>query len=196
MLTEREMDTKVCSKCREVKTLDGFSKNKTKKDGCQSKCKVCVKEYGAKCYAANPEKIKKKNAKYYAANPEKVKEQHAEYLAANPEKRKESQAEYKKAHPEKSRANTSNRRAAKSKAIPSWLTKEDWQDMDAINKEAKRIELETGTKMHVDHIHPLQGRYVCGLHCPSNLQILTAAENCSKGNKFTPYVESEIRVSL
>jgi len=232
MLTEIKMDTKVCRKCKEVKTLDGFSKDKSKKDGCQTKCKACKKEYDAEYRAANPdyqaeyraenpekvkegkikyraansekikeysdeyraanpEKIKDSNAKYYAANSEKIKEYNAEYYAANFEKIKDYCAEYYEANPEKFRARNSNRRAAKLEAIPSWLTEEDWQAMDAINKEAKRIELETGTKMHVDHIHPLQGKLICGLHCPSNLQILTAAENCSKRNKFTPYVESD-----
>jgi len=186
------MDTKVCSKCKSVKLFSEFSKDKSKKDGHQTKCKACAKEYDDKYYAANSEELKEYNAEWRAANSEKKKKYSAEYRAANPDKVKEYNAEYQKANLHKFRTYGSNRRAAKSKAIPSWLTKEDWQAMEDINKEAKRIELETGTKMHVDHIHPLQGRLICGLQCPSNLQILTAAENCSKGNKFKPYVESEI----
>ena len=114
----------------------------------------------------------------------------AKYRAANPEKIKE----YRAANPEKFRAKEAKRRAAKLLAIPSWLTKEDYQAMEAICKEADRLTQETGIKHHVDHIHPLQGKLVCGFHCPSNLQILTEFENCSKHNKFTPYVESELLV--
>jgi len=182
------LQSKVCSKCKEVKTLDGFSKRKASKSGYRSECKACNKEHYVKWCASNPDY----HAKYYADNLEKFREYSAEYRAANPEKIKEKDAKYRVANPEKGRAKCAKRRAAKRRAIPKWLTEDDYKAMEAIYDEATKLELETGTKMHVDHIHPLQGKLVCGLHCPTNLQILTEAENCSKGNKFTPYVESDL----
>lgn len=45
-----------------------------------------------------------------------------------------------------------------------------------------------GVDVHVDHIYPLQGRLVCGLHTHDNLQILLAKANIAKGNKSTEVI--------
>ena len=56
----------------------------------------------------------------------------------------------------------------------------------AIYAEAKRLSKETGVPHHVDHVIPLQGEYVTGLHVETNLQILSASANLAKRNRFTP----------
>ena len=65
---------------------------------------------------------------------------------------------------------------------PAWA---NMDKMNAIYKECKRISEETGILHHVDHIIPLNGRIVSGLHVETNLQIITAHENLSKHNSFT-----------
>ncbi len=75
-------------------------------------------------------------------------------------------------------------RAVKLNATPKWLTKQNLieiQDIYFCCSEYNRLLEE---QYHVDHIIPLQGEYICGLHVPWNLQILTAKENQNKGNKY------------
>lgn len=75
----------------------------------------------------------------------------------------------------------SKRRAARIERTPPWA---DLDAMRAIYAEAQRLTAETGTPHHVDHVIPLQGKLVSGLHVPSNLQILTGSENSKKRNRF------------
>lgn len=53
-----------------------------------------------------------------------------------------------------------------------------------IYKQAKKLSKETGIEYHVDHIAPLQGELICGLHVEWNLEIIPATENLKKSNKF------------
>ena len=86
---------------------------------------------------------------------------------------------------DESRREGSQRRAiALKRATPSWLTKEHHQQIKDIEAEARRLTKITGISYHVDHIIPLQGKNVSGLHVPWNLQILKAEDNLKKSNKF------------
>lgn len=133
---------------------------------------------------SNPEKVKAKVAEYRTANPEKLKASNAVWAKANPEKVKASITKYRKANPGKFLAQSNKRRAAKLQRTPNWLTPTDFKFMEAYYKLAKVIENHIGEKVHIDHVVPLQGRTVSGLHVPSNLKVMFAEDNLSKSNKF------------
>ncbi len=102
------------------------------------------------------------------------------YLLAHPEYRLAKERRWRARHPGAEQAKTARRLAAKIRATPSWA------NLDAIRviyREAARRTQATGIEHHVDHIYPLRGRTVCGLHVEHNLQILTKDENLRKCNK-------------
>ena len=75
-------------------------------------------------------------------------------------------------------------RASKLQRTPQWLDKEDLELIKDEYLMAKKLEEITGDVYHVDHIVPLQGENVSGLHVPWNLQVIPSKENLSKSNKY------------
>jgi hypothetical protein len=128
----------------------------------------------------NKEYLLKYRREFYARNKEYINVKCRAYKEANREELNKEVAQWYRDHPEVNRANRALRRAREKRAMPSWANKEK---MAAIYAEAVRLTRETGIVYHVDHIYPLQSDWVCGLHCETNLQILTAAENQSKSNR-------------
>jgi hypothetical protein len=99
-------------------------------------------------------------------------------------KHRESNRAFKKANPGKVNANTVKRRTAKMHRTPSWLTADDlWMIEQAYELAALRTKL-FGFSWHVDHVLPLQGKKVSGLHVPNNLQVIPWKDNVSKANRF------------
>ena len=82
-------------------------------------------------------------------------------------------------------------RARQLQAYPLWLTEAQEDQIDGFYREAAEREAETGELFHVDHIVPLQGKNVCGLHVPWNLQVLPATDNLAKNNRFDDWVGPE-----
>lgn len=78
-------------------------------------------------------------------------------------------------------ASEAKRRALKRNAMPAWS---DRTAIRAIYEEAKARIKATGQSWHVDHIIPLAGKSVCGLHVPANLRIIPGGDNLRKSNKY------------
>jgi len=85
---------------------------------------------------------------------------------------------------DKRNAAGAKRRTAKLNRIPNWSSKEDELKIKDLYIKAKELEKQHGIKYHVDHIIPLQGKLVSGLHIADNLQAISAAENLSKSNTY------------
>lgn len=87
-------------------------------------------------------------------------------------------------NPARVKANKIKYETKRNLATPSWVTKEDLKAMNAIYNEARELTKVTGKRHEVDHIIPINGEKVSGLHVLSNLQVLTQVENVSKSNIY------------
>lgn len=166
-----------CWKWRE----DNPDKMREKKRQWNAKNADKERERKRKWRAANREKARESNRRYIKANREGVRERDRRYRESNPEKRRELSRKWGARNPEKRAAYAAARKSRKLNATPPWA---DMAAIEAIYAERKRVSAETGIEHHVDHIVPLRGKHVCGLHVPWNLQILTASENIKKGNRL------------
>lgn len=97
----------------------------------------------------------------------------------DPSKVKQARDKWKRANAGKVNAATAKRRASKLQATPSWVST---KDIEGFYIMAKRLSDCLGVPHHVDHIAPLNGKGVCGLHVPWNLQVIPAIQNLRKGN--------------
>ena len=162
---------KVCTYCHVTKPMTSFHKKKSNKDGHQHKCIECRKELNAQYHKSEEAKINHKVArkKWKLNNKDKVKQQAA-------------------IHKEKYRAHYTyiqNLRYLSTKnRTPAWLDKDDMFLIEEAYSLAKLRDKVTGIKWHVDHIIPLQGKNVSGLHVPSNLQVIPAVINLRKNNRY------------
>ena len=175
---------KTCPRCKVEKESVEFHKQKVTKDGLYFCCKMCVKIANIAWKKANPEKAKANRTAWAKANPEKAKVSKVAWTKANPEKMKDNSAAWTKANPGKKNATTRKRQAAKLYRTPPWLTKKHYKEMQQFYTDARELSWLSEGGLVVDHIVPLQGKNVSGLHVPWNLQILPSSLNSSKGNKF------------
>ena len=183
--------SKICKKCKEIKYLDQFSKNITNKDGLQDNCKACNK-----VYRERPE-VEKRNKKYraspesrqyqreYNQNPEyRERERKRDMIPTRKQTRKKLEQLDRKNNPSKFTARTAKYRAIKLQRTPKWLNSEQLKEIDQFYLLAEELQWLSMELLEVDHIVPLRGKNVSGLHVPWNLQILPKPLNASKSNKL------------
>jgi len=174
------MVVKICSKCGLEKTK--FHKHKSRRDGLDSICKDCKREYDQQYHLENRDKRLADTKRWQSENPEKTIEYSIKSRVANGHNRVKRSRLWRKNNPDKRNAQCAKHRAHRIKATPPWLTDLHFQQMKIFYDAATRLTKEFGIAMHVDHIVPLNGKEICGLHVPWNLQVLPATDNLKKSN--------------
>jgi hypothetical protein len=132
-------------------------------------CMQCDLNYQIRVYKENPEKARQQNLKTYERTREKHLAQKKVYRQSNKAKVNALAKAYK---------------VRKKNRIPVWVDKDYmWLIKEAYELAQLRAK-QFGFSWHVDHIIPLQGELVSGLHVIQNLQVIPGIENIKKKNKF------------
>ena len=161
------MDSKVCTKCKEEKPLAEFYK-RSDRPSRRPDCKECQRN---------------KSSRYRDENRVEVNTQRRAHYAETADYQRSRRSEWASNNMGTVLATNARRKQSQRNRTPSWANE---QLIAAYYKEAKRLEELTGIQFHVDHIIPLQGELVSGLHVETNLQLLPAHENIGKSNSFDP----------
>jgi hypothetical protein len=190
---------KTCASCNQELAIDQFSMKTSATGLRQNSCKSCTKESLKRRRDADPEKTRAQlRASYMKHRDRRVSEMREAYqvnAAAINQKRRgmrplrrdalnEQNKLWRLANPDLVRAIGAEKRASRRLRTAGW----DRELTLLVTREAARLavarERLTGVPWHIDHEVPLQGESVCGLHVWSNLAVVPAAFNLSKGNKF------------
>lgn len=158
---------KHCGDCGCSLARSEFARNRTRPDGLQNRCKLCLGLRNTAWVKANPQKRAAHAAKWYSANRGEAIATARRWAQANPQRVTERVAK---------------REAAKLQATPTWAD----HDLIADLYQLAAIYTAAGIKAHVDHVVPLRSKLVCGLHTPDNLTVLPARDNIAKGNRLWP----------
>lgn len=163
---------KTCTLCGESKPLDAFHNKKGGYLGRRSRCRLCHGAVVRAKYESKPE-VKAHRSEMaktrYRAKRDMIRAQVAAYNRRNKDKNAARVAAYN---------------AAKNQRSPSWLTPEHEQEIARAYTHARDCAIVTGEPYEVDHIVPLRGTTVSGLHVPWNLQVLPADVNRGKAASF------------
>jgi len=143
-----KMETKKCSKCGEVKSINKFHKNKSSKDRHSQWCKICNYEY----YKKNADRIKLKTKKWAENNLNRVKEARRTFKENNPNYMKEYNREYYKKNLEKFKKYYENT----YKNNPDYFKKQN-KKWDKNNPE-RRLELTKNWQKNNSEKHKTQQR--------------------------------------
>lgn len=179
----------MCSKCYyrvkrggtpELSIKQKMALRKCEVDGCNKPHKslgLCINHYQEKVRKENPE-LKYKEYQNLKTWRKLNKDKDSKYKSEYRERNKERLKSYFKIWISKNRNSYNAYQATRKKRVK--LATPKWADLDAI----RNFYLNCPEDHHVDHIIPLNGKNVSGLHVLNNLQYLPKLENLRKSNKF------------
>ena len=154
-------DTRVCRKC-DIELFAELNWREKSVDKYDYICRPCETKKGTAC-----------KSRWRSANPDRNREI-------------EQRREQKRRCNGKKQAQSAKDRARFEQALPCWFDEDEQGNCEAIYAQARRLTRKTGISHHVDHIVPIRGDGVCGLHWSHNLRAVPASQNLSKGNCFDP----------
>ena len=134
-------------------------------------------------YERNKELTKERASKWQKDNIERKREIRAKWRDTNREQHNAYNREWFVANKDKHAAYEGKRRSAKLQRTPSWDSHAHL--IIAKYQLAAMLSKASGIEHHVDHIIPLQGKKVSGLHVFSNLRVIPGSDNVKKSNSFT-----------
>jgi hypothetical protein len=175
---------KICTHCKQEKSFEAFYPSKRHKSGYAAWCNVCESERSKAKNLLNRDRRLVKAKQWRDENKEKQLAGIQAWRDKNPGRYENIIKDWCKRNKDKVNAKWMKRDAAKKNRTPNWLTDDQlWMIEQAYDIAAKRT-LSLGIPFHVDHIVPLQGKTVSGLHVPWNLQVIPAKLNQQKSNRF------------
>ena len=174
-LSDRYTSTSICVACLQLAGVDRYKHNR----------ETQYKSW-RKWYEANKETHNARVKRWQQANKDKTRADAKAWAAANPEKVAAKTKRYRNAHPDKVTAWAVAGVAKRAKRVPAWLTEDDkWMLREAYALAKQRTQM-FGFVWEVDHIIPLRGEAVSGLHVPTNIQVIPKILNRAKKNQYHP----------
>jgi len=177
-----EVTHKTCARCKVEKLAATFYRDKrTKRDGLMGSCKECHNSRVVNWQNSNRDKVRAAVLARHRNNVDGDRVALKAWRAANPERTKQQWVRSRARNGTAIYARNAARTEQQRRATPAWANKFFIEEAYELARLRTKV---TGFKWHVDHVIPLKGKNVCGLHVETNFAVIPAAVNVRKQASF------------